>query len=99
MAGKGGESGEGRRGRGSGADASLVERYRTILIDRLTPEDLKELQLYLRNEFDEKGNLDREYRDRFEGKLRKFLHEEILTREIVGIEALVRNLRPRDLKK
>jgi len=97
MAGKGKRSGG--KGRGPGAEGSLVERYRTILVERLTAEDLKELQLYLGNQFDENGNLNREYKEKFEGKLRQFLHEEVLTREIIGIEALIRDLRPSDLKK
>jgi hypothetical protein len=97
MARKGNHS-RGKR-RGSGVEGSLVERYRTILVDRLTAEDLKELQFYLRNQFDEKRNLNREYKEKFEGKLRQFLHEEVLTREIIGIESLIRDLRPSDLKK
>jgi hypothetical protein len=88
-----------RKRRGSGVEGSLVERYRTILVDRLTAEDLKELQFYLENQFDENRNLNREYKEKFEGKLRQFLHEEVLTREIIGIEALIRDLRPSDLKK
>jgi hypothetical protein len=101
MAGKGKASGSGPRGRGGGPGEGKVlkERYRTVLVEKLTPADLEELQGYLRNEFDEKGNLKREYRDRFEWKLRQFLHEEILTREIVGLEALIRDLRPGDLKR
>jgi hypothetical protein len=101
MAGKG--KGPGSRSRGknreAGKEGSLVERYRKILVDRLTAGDLGELQFYLKNQFDEGGNLNREYKERFEWKLRQFLHEEILTREIIGIEALVRELRPEDLKK
>jgi hypothetical protein len=97
MAGKGARS-RGKR-KSPGAEGSLVERYRTILVDRLTAEDLKELQFYLRNQFDENRNLNRDYKEKFEGKLRQFLHEEVLTREIIGIEALIRDLRPSDLKK
>jgi hypothetical protein len=98
MAGKG--PGSGRRGasRKSGEEESLKERYRTILAEKLTREDLRELQSLLRNQFDEKGNLDRENRERFEGRLRRYLHEETLTREIIGIEALIRSLEPGDLK-
>jgi len=76
----------------------LVERYRTILVDRLTRADLEELRFYLRNQFDAKGNLDPEYKEKFEGKLRRYLHEEVMTREITGIEALIRVLRPEDLR-
>jgi hypothetical protein len=92
-------SGPRRKGPAEGAGRSLVERYRTVLVDRLTAEDLEELQLSLRNQFDERGNLVRENREKFEWKLRRFLHEEVLTREIAGIEALIRDLRPSDLKK
>jgi hypothetical protein len=98
-AGKGGGSGPRRRDRRTGAEGSLAERYRTILVEKLTAEDLRELQSYLRQEFDENGNLNRAYRDKFMWKLRDFLHEEILTREIIGIEALIRDLGPEDLKR
>ena len=92
------DSGSAGRGRGPGAEESLVERYRTILVDRLTRADLEELRFYLRNQFDAKGNLDPEYKEKFEGKLRRYLHEEVMTREITGIEALIRVLRPEDLR-
>lgn len=39
-----------------------------------------------------------EYKRKFEWTLRKYLHEEVLTREITGIEALIRSLKPEDLK-
>lgn len=93
------KSASGERGVGPGEREALLDRYRTILVDKLTVEDLRELQDFLRKEFDERGNLNSEYRERFVYKLRQFLHEEILTREIVGIEALVRSLRPEDLKR
>ena len=78
---------------------ALKERYRAILVDKLTPEDLAELQFSLRNQFDDRGNLDMVYKEKFEEKLRKYLHEEVLTREIAGIEALIRGLKPSDLKR
>jgi hypothetical protein len=99
MAGRGTGSGSRRRRRNQGVEGSLADRYRTILIEKLTAGDLKELQFYLRNQFDENRNLNREFKEKFEGKLRRFLHEEILTREIIGIEELIRNLRPEDLKR
>ncbi|HVP24808.1 MAG TPA: hypothetical protein VMS81_02385 [Methanomicrobiales archaeon] len=101
MAGKGKRQGGGsrERNRRAGEGGSLVERYRKILVDRLTPGDLEDLQFYLRNQFDKGGNLNREWKDKFEWKLRQFLHEEILTREIIGIEALIRELTPEDLRK
>ena len=87
------------KGKGPGAAGPLMDRYRAILVDRLTAEDLAELQFYLRNQFDEKGNLDRVYKGKFEEKLRGYLHEEVITREIIGIEALIRSLKPGDLKR
>ena len=98
MAGKGKGSGNRGPSGGSGEEESLKARYRAILVERLTAGDLAELQFYLRNQFDEKGNLDRVYKEKFEEKLRRYLHEEVLTREIIGIEALIRSLRPEDLK-
>jgi hypothetical protein len=101
MAGKG--KGPGSRSRGKNGEAGekgpLVERYRKILVDRLNAGDLEELKFYLEKQFGEGGNLNREFKDKFEWKLRQFLHEEILTREIIGIEALIRELGPEDLKK
>ena len=90
------------RGGGSRPPAdvgTLKERYRTTLIDRLTRADLEELQSYLGKMFDEAGNLDREYREKFEWKLRQYFTEEVLTRETPGIEALIRSLGPGDLKR
>ena len=99
MAGTGRAPGRRKGGKEPGGEATLVGRYRAVLIDRLTREDLGELQVCLRNQFDEHGNLNRSSRDRFEWILRKYLHEEILTREMVGIEAVIRDLSPGDLKK
>ena len=73
MAGKGRAPGPRRRGKGPGAGGSLVERYRKILVEKLTPEDLRELKFSLRNQFDENGNLDTAYKARFEGKLREIM--------------------------
>ncbi|HTY52239.1 MAG TPA: hypothetical protein VMB35_03485 [Methanomicrobiales archaeon] len=83
----------------AGDIGTLKDRYRTTLVDRLTRADLGELQSYLGKMFDGAGNLDREYREKFEWKLRQYLPEEVLTRETPGIEALVRSLRPGDLKR
>jgi hypothetical protein len=99
VAGEGREPGS-RKGPGrSGELEALKERYRTILVDKLTPEDLGELQSYLGKQFDDEGNLDRVYKEKFEEKLRGYLHEEVLTREIASIEALIRGLKPSDLKR
>jgi hypothetical protein len=89
----------GGRGGGPVARETLLDRYRTILVDKMTADDLRELQSFLRKEVDERGILNRVYREKFAFKLRQFLHEEILTREIVGIEALIRELKPGDLKR
>ena len=99
MAGKGTGSGRRGKGRGTGGENPLLGRYRSILVDRLTAADLAELQSYLKNQFDEKGNLVPAYKKRFEEKLRTWLHEEVITREIIGIEALIRILKPGDLKR
>ena len=99
MAGKGKKSGN-RGGAGkTGGEDPLPGRYRSILVEKLTKEDLAELQLYLRNQFDDEGNLVPEYKEKFEEKLRSYLHEEVLTREIIGIEALLRDLEPGDLTR
>jgi len=98
MAGKGTRSGHRKGKPGSEGENPLLERYRSILLDRLTAEDLAGLQYSLKNQFDEKGNLVPAYRARFQGKLRTWLHEEVLTREIIGIEELIRDLKPADLK-
>ena len=99
MASKKGAAVPRKRGAGSAVRRTLLDRYRTILVDKLTVADLRELQSYLGREVDETGNLDPVYRGKFEYKLRQILHEEILTREIPGIEALIRELRPGDLKR
>jgi hypothetical protein len=54
--------------------------------------------MYLEKEFDSQGNIDPRYRDLFEEKLRNYFHESVLEREIVSLEALVRELSPDDLK-
>jgi hypothetical protein len=99
MAGKGKKSGNRGGVRKTDGEDPLIGRYRSILVEKLTKEDLAELKLYLRNQFDDEGNLVREYKEKFEEKLRSYLHEEVLTREIIGIEALIRDLEPGDLKK
>jgi hypothetical protein len=78
---------------------TLIQRYRSGFVDKLTPDDLTELQEYLEKEFDDQGHINIKYRDLFEEKLRNYFHESVLEREIVTIEALVRKLSPEDLKK
>ena len=78
---------------------SLIQRYRTTFIRRLTRKDLKELQEYLKNEFDAEGRINPEYRKKFEEKLMHYFHQDVLEREIVSLEALVRGLLPEDLER
>ena len=100
MAAKGKGGSHPRKGGGDEEDLvrSLRTRYQTSLVDKLTRKDLGDLRFYLENRFDEHGNLNREYKRKFEWTLRKYLHEEVLTREITGIEVLIRSLKPGDLK-
>ena len=97
MAGKGNHPG-GRREVSDELGRSLRARYRTTLIEKLTRKDLKDLKFYLENQFDKEDNLNMEYKGKFEWTLRKYLHDEVLTREITGIEALIRILQPEELK-
>lgn len=76
----------------------LIQRYRTEFINKLTPKDLTELKRYVKKEFDIDGKINPGYRRKFEEKLRNYFHESVLEREIVNIEALVRELSPEDLK-
>ena len=62
------------------------------------PGGFRDLKFYLENQFDEHGNLNMKYKRKFEWTLRRYLHEEVLTREITGIEALIRSLEPGDLR-
>jgi hypothetical protein len=76
----------------------LVNKYRALFIDKLTCEDLEELQCCLRQQYDPKRGWDRRYLQRFVLKLREHVQEEILKREIAGIETVVRLMKPEDLK-
>jgi tRNA C32,U32 (ribose-2'-O)-methylase TrmJ len=78
---------------------TLIQRYKTTFIDKLTRKDLKELQGYLEKELDSGGKINEEFRHKFEEKLRQYFHESVLEREIVTIEALVKRLSPKDLKR
>jgi hypothetical protein len=94
-----GESEESLTGNRAGdIKRTLVKKYKAPLIDKLTEQDLRELQFYLKNQFDEKRRINPEYKLKFESKLRQYFHEEILTREIVSIETLVGLLSSEDLK-
>jgi len=78
---------------------ALADKYRAILIDKLTRQDLEEFQYYIRNQYDPEHGWNHEFRMKFEAKLRQYFHEEIIRREIPGIESVLVLLRPEDLKK
>jgi hypothetical protein len=78
--------------------ASLMDKYRDTFIDKLTPADLEELQLYRMKQYDKERGWNNEYRQKFEVKLRHYFHEEVLRREIASIETLLMLLQPEDLK-
>jgi hypothetical protein len=100
MAGKGGKPHPGKGGEGPDETGrTLRARYKTMLVDKLTREDLADLKISLENQFDERHNLNLTQKRKFEGTLRRYLHEEVLTREIIGIEALIRSLKPEDLRR
>jgi hypothetical protein len=76
----------------------LMNKYRAFFLDKLTLEDLKELQFYQRRQSDTKRGQDHEYLRKFVLKLRGYMPEEILKREITGIETLVTLMKPEDLQ-
>lgn len=78
---------------------SLMNRYKDMFIAKLTPQDLDELQLYRKKQYDKEGGWNNEYRLKFESKLRQYFHEEILKREIASIETLLGLIHHRDLKR
>jgi hypothetical protein len=75
----------------------LVNKYRAFLVDKLTREDLEELQYYHGRQYDPRRGWDHAYQRKFVLKLREYMNEEILKREIAGIEALVTLMKPEDL--
>jgi hypothetical protein len=77
--------------------SALIAKYRTSFVGKLSRKDLEELQFLLRNKFGEERTINPEYLTKFMFRLRKYFHEETLTREMASIEALVENLRPEDL--
>ncbi|MFA5347318.1 MAG: hypothetical protein WC294_04220 [Methanoregula sp.] len=77
---------------------TLMNKYKEILVDKLTRRDLEELQFYLKYQFDEKRQINAEYKLKFESRLRQYFHEEVLSREIVSIETLLGLLKPEDVK-
>jgi hypothetical protein len=75
----------------------LMNKYREIFINKLSRQDLDELRFSILNQYDQNLGWNREYKLKFESKLRHYFHEEILRREIVSIEALIRLMNPEDL--
>jgi hypothetical protein len=78
---------------------TLMNKYRDMFVDKLTQQDLRELQFFLKNQFDEKRQLNAEYKLKFESRLRQYFHEEVMRREIISIETLLGLLTPGDVKK
>jgi len=77
----------------------LMNKYRALFTDKLTRDDLEELQYCLRHLYDAKHGWDRDYLQRFVLKLREYIQEEILKREFTGIESLLTLMKPEDLIK
>jgi phytoene dehydrogenase-like protein len=75
----------------------LMNKYREMFIDKLTPQDLDELQFYLGKQFDKERGWNNEYKKKFESKLRQYFHEEVLRREIASIETLLGLMHHQDL--
>jgi len=77
---------------------TLMNKYKEMFVDKLTQQDLRELQFYLKNQFNENRQLNTEFKLKFESHLRQYFHEEVLKREIISIETLLGLLRPEDVK-
>jgi predicted house-cleaning noncanonical NTP pyrophosphatase (MazG superfamily) len=78
---------------------SLMNKYGEMFIDKLTPQDLEELQLYLGKQYDKERGWNNEYKQKFESKLRQYFHEEVLRREIASIETLLGLMQRQDLRR
>jgi hypothetical protein len=78
---------------------TLMNKYKDMFVDKLTQQDLRELQFYLKKQFDEKRQLNTEYKLKFETRLRQYFHESVMRREIISIETLLGLLTPEDVKK
>ena len=76
----------------------LMNKYRAMFVDRLTRQDLQDLQYLSKSQFDEKRRLNTENKLKFESRLRQYFHEEVMRREIVSIETLLSLLKPEDVK-
>jgi hypothetical protein len=78
---------------------SLMNKYGEMFIDKLIPQDLEELQLYLGKQYDKERGWNNEYKQKFEFKLRQYFHEEVLRREIASIETLLGLMQRQDLRR
>jgi len=76
-----------------------MNKYGEIFIDKLTPPDLEELQLYLGKQYDKEHGWNSEFKQKFESKLREYFHEEVLMREIASVETLLGLMKPEDLRR
>ena len=77
----------------------LLNKYRTLFINKLSLQDLDELRYYHKRQYTTKNGWDEEFLQKFVLKLREFIHDDILKREIAGIETLVTFMKPEDLSK
>lgn len=77
---------------------TLMNKYRAMFVDRLTRQDLQELQSLSRSQFDQNRRINAENKLKFESRLRQYFHEEVMRREIVSIETLLSLLKPEDIK-
>jgi hypothetical protein len=75
----------------------LRNKYRTILVDKLSRGDFQELKISLRQLHDTRSGSDREHLHRFVLKLEEYLQEDVLKQEIAGIVSLVMLMKPEDL--
>ena len=75
----------------------LMNKYRALFTDKLTRDDLEELQYCLRHQYDPKRGWNREYQRRFVLKMKEYMQEETLKREIAGIESLLMLMKAEDL--
>jgi hypothetical protein len=77
----------------------LMNKYRALFVDELSRQDLEELQYCHRKQYDSEHGWDQEYLQKFVLKLREYMQDDILKREIAGIETLLMFMKPEDLKK
>lgn len=76
----------------------LIHKYRTILIDKLTPGEFEQLRQYHYHQYDPRRDPDSGNSKKFLAKLREYVSEDILRQEIAGIEVLMTLMKPEDLR-